>query len=119
MTPEEVRMCVADVMQDDEIENVDSIIRMLNNEHDSSWRAARGSAFTSSEIINALEQLMALGLVTPCAEQPPSGDVSPIAAEQVPRFSFDTLWFHLEPSGRHAVQNWWNTEGCDKFPIRE
>jgi hypothetical protein len=117
MTPQEIQMCVADVMQDDDIENVDSILRMLNNEHDS-WRRARGSVFTITEVHAALKELIAHELVTPCAKQFSSTECSPIPTNQFgTKFTWDRLWFHLETAGRSAVRQWWETEGCKKYPL--
>lgn len=120
MTPRDIQMCVADVMQDDEIEDVASVLRMLNHEYESSWRAARGSLFTVEEVHDALQQLMAAGLVTPNAEQPPLDGCRPIPVDQVgTTFSWDAVWFHLEPAGRDAMRHWWETEGQAKYPLAE
>ena len=120
MTLRDIQMCVADVLQDDEIEDIDSVLRMLNHEYESSWRAARGGLFTVEEVRNALEQLMADGLVTPCAEQPPLNKCIPIPVDQVgTTFPWDAVWFHLEPSGRDATRRWWETEGQVKFPLAD
>src|SRR4051812_32925017 len=117
MSPEEVRMCVADVLQEDDIENIDSILSMLNFPDEPSWRVSRGAAFTAAEVREALGDLIAEGLVTPCAECPPSGECSPIPACHVGKeYSWDELWFHLEPAGRDAVGRWWESEGEVKYP---
>lgn len=118
ITPDDIRMCVADVMQDDDIENIDSIIRTLNNEAESSWRAARGSLFTVPEVATALAELMAAGMVTPCAEVPGSADCVPISRHHIARdHPIESLWFHLEEPGREAVRKWWEEEGHIKFPL--
>ncbi|GIW86674.1 MAG: hypothetical protein KatS3mg108_0998 [Isosphaeraceae bacterium] len=120
MAPEEIRMCVADVLQDDDIENIDSILRMLNFPDEPSWRASRGAAFTDAEVREALRGLMADGLVTPYVEHPPSGQCVPIPVDDVDtQYPWDTLWFHLEPEGRDAVRRWWETEGGQKYPNPE
>ena len=117
MTPTDIRMCVADAMQDDEIENIASVLRILNNDSESSWRAARGKEFSMTEVTAAVRELLAAGMITPCAELP-SGDCSPIPIEQVEAvLSIESLWFHLEQSGRHAVQQWWDSVGKSKFPL--
>jgi hypothetical protein len=119
MTSEEIKMSVADVMQDDDIENLDSILRMLNHEDDS-WRAARGREFTPVEVIGALGQLIFDGLVTPCADQPPLPGCCPIPDDQDwEETASNELWFHLEPAGREAVRQWWATEGSRKYPLQE
>jgi len=119
MSPEEIQMCVADVMQDDDIENVDAILRMLNHEDDS-WQTARRNEFTAAEVRAAVEALVSDGLVTPCAEQPPLEGCRPLPAghdwKTVP---WEELWFHLEAAGRVAVQQWWEREGRQKYPLDE
>lgn len=118
MTATDIRMCVADAMQDDEIESIDSVLRMLNNDSDSSWRAARGKEFSNAEVRAALKELLAAGMVTPCAELPTSGDCAPVPIEKVETvFSIESLWFHLERSGRDAVREWWDSVGKTKFPL--
>jgi len=118
MTSREIQMCVADVLQDDEIENAGSILRMLNHEVASSWQAARGILFTVEEVGDALAALMAVGFVTPCAEQPPTYDCQPIRPDQIgTAFPWEAVWFHLEPAGRDAVRRWWETEGQTKYPL--
>ena len=118
ITPDDTRMCVADVMQDDDIENIDSIMRTLNSDAKSSWRAARGTPFTLSEVTTAVAELMAAGMVTPCAEAPRSADCVPISRDQIGRgHPIESLWFHLEESGREAVRKWWGEEGHVKLPL--
>lgn len=120
MTSTDIRMCVADAMHDDEIENIDSILRMLNNASDSSWRAARGQEFTAEEVIAAIRELLTAGMITPCAETPPSGECMPVPTEQVGSiFAIESLWFHLEESGRDAMREWWDGEGHLKFPLEQ
>jgi hypothetical protein len=118
MTPTDIRMCVADAMQDDEIENIDSILRMLNNDCESSWRAVRGQEFSAQEVVAAIRELLTAGMITPCAEAPSSGDCTPVRIEQVgTEFAIESLWFHLEQSGRDAVREWWDSAGQAKFPL--
>src|SRR5260370_41556437 len=111
-------MCVADVVQDDAIENVESILRLLNHPYASSWRATRGTAFTEQEVRAALGHLITAGLVTPCAERSPSAECSPLSSSHVgTEYPWATLWFHLETTGREAVHGWWESEGQAKYPL--
>jgi hypothetical protein len=113
-------MCVADMLMDDEIENIASILRMLNSPEEPSWRTARGVRFTETEVRASLVGLMGTGLVTPCAECPKSGSCEPIPPSQVgAEYPWDALWFHLEPAGRDALASWWETEGEEKYPLPE
>lgn len=117
ITPTDIRMCVADTMQDDAIENIDSVLRMLNNASESSWRAARGQEFSPEEVVAAIRELLTEGLITPCAETS-SGECTPVPSELVGTdFPIESLWFHLEQSGREAVREWWDSIGQAKFPL--
>jgi hypothetical protein len=116
MSPEEIRMCVLDVIQDD-IENIAAVLRMLNSEFTDSWRGARGQSFTEVEVIVAMKELVRRGLVTPLAEMPPEYDLHPIDPLRIEsEFDWSEFWFLIEPAGRQAIQNWWNTEGQMKYP---
>jgi hypothetical protein len=120
MSPYEIQMCVADVIQDDDIESIESILRSLNHQYESSWQATRGTAFTEDEVRAALVNLIEAGLVTPCAEQPPSGECSPIPANHIgTEHPWADVWFHLETPGREAVRRWWEAEGQAKYPLVE
>jgi hypothetical protein len=117
MNANDVDMCVADTLRDDEIENLDSILQALDHEDGSSWRAARGAAFALEEVKSALLRLIDAGHVTPCAERPPVGECLPVSKEQIGKtIAWDGVWFHLEPAGREAVDRWWETEGRVKYP---
>ena len=120
MSPYEIQMCVADVIHDDDIESIETILRMLNHPYESSWRATRGAAFTEQEVRTALTSLIAAGLVRPCAERPPSGECGPILASHIDtEYRWADLWFHLEMAGREAVHRWWESEGQAKYPLVE
>jgi len=120
MSPREIQMCVIDVMQDDEIESLSTILSTLNNDSNSSWRMARGCEFTAEEVRDGLEESMAAGLVTPCAERSRLGACSPMLVQEVgEKFSWDEVWFHLERAGREALRSWWEAEGKVRFPLSE
>lgn len=114
MDDTDIRMCVLDVICDD-IENIDSILRMLNHPYKESWRHARGRPFDGVEVRAALEHLVGQDLVTPCIENPSTGALEPIPAEAVCGMDWDAAWFVIEPSGREAVERWWNDEGRHRW----
>lgn len=120
MSDQDIRMCVADVMRDDAIENVESILRTLNHPYEESWRAARGRPFTPEEVRAALGQLMDMALVTPAAERAEDGgSCSPIPRDEVgTKYPWPDLWFHLEPAGHEAVDRWWEGEAKAKYPLQ-
>jgi hypothetical protein len=116
----EIQMCVADVMRDDVIESVQSVLNMLNHPYESSWRVARGAPFTAEEVRAALQRLMDAGHVTPNAEELDAGVCSSIPREKVGTdYPWSDVWFHLERSGHEAVERWWRDEGKSKYPINE
>lgn len=120
ITSTDIRMCVADAMQDDDIESVESVLSVLNSPADSSWCIARGQAFPSNEVEAAIRELLDVGMVTPYMETTLSGGCTPIKADLVDaEFAIGMLWFRLEQSGRDAVRDWWEAEGCIKFPLKQ
>jgi len=122
MTPREIEMCVLDCLQDDAIEDMAALLRMLNDkDDDSSWETARGMPFNDAEVRAALVRLMEKGLVTPAAERAPHyGEARPIPWREVgASIEWGEVWFHLEPQGREAVQTWWSTEGKIRYPLGE
>ena len=117
MNKNDIDMCVADTLRDDEIEKLDSILHALNHEESSSWRVARGTWFSVEEVRAALSRLIDAGLVTPCAEQPPTNEVISLPREKMGSLPWSDLWFHLEGTGRDAVDRWWEAEGRINYPL--
>ncbi len=120
MTPREIEMCVLDCLQDDDIEDIAALLRMLNGADDErSWEAARGMPFREAEVRSALARLMEKGLVTPAAEQSPHfGEARPIPIESVGvAVPWEKVWFRLEPQGRETVRSWWISEGQRRYPF--
>ena len=120
MSLREVEMCVLDCLQDDDIEDVAALMRMLNAADDNrSWSALRRMLFDEAEVQSALVRLMEMRMVTPAVEQPPDFEaVRPIPREAVgTSIPWSKVWFHLEPEGRKRVQYWWKTEGQAKYPL--
>jgi hypothetical protein len=119
MNERDLEMCVLDTLRDDEIENLDSILRALNNADSASWRAARGAPFTVEEVQAALCRLIVAGQVTACVEQPPNNEVAALPKEKMGTVQWNVLWFHLEPAGREAADQWWQAEGRAKYPLAQ
>jgi len=120
MTLREIEMCVLDCLQNDVIEDVAALLRMLNgNDGDQSWGTARGKPFGEAEVQAALTRLMEKRLVTAAAEQETEiGAARPIPREAVgTSIPWGGVWFHLEPEGREAVQAWWSAEGQARYPL--
>jgi hypothetical protein len=120
MTPREIEMCVLDCLQDDDVEDIAALLRMLNGEDDDrSWESARGLPFGEAEVQSALARLMESGLVTPAAEHAAHHD----GVRRIPReavgasIPWAEVWFHIEPEGRKVVHSWWNAEGQAKYPL--
>jgi len=83
MTPREIEMCVLDCLQDDDIEDIAALLRLLSGaDDDQSWETARGMPFSEIEVQSALARLMEKELVKPLAEQAPHfGAARPIPRE--------------------------------------
>jgi len=122
MTPRDIEMCVMDCLQDDVMENMAALLRVLNGADDRrSWESARGQSFSESEVQSALVRLMNNGFVIPLAEQASSNDkISPVQVSEVGfGVTWSRAWFHLTQAGRTALQAWWHAEGQARYPVDE
>ncbi|QOJ00941.1 MAG: hypothetical protein HRU70_10710 [Phycisphaeraceae bacterium] len=119
MNKYEVQMCVMDCLLDDDVESLPSLMQALNDEDPSSWRIARGQAFSVEEVQAALQSLSATGHVTQFVEEPPDFRLRPITSHDVGlKNPWESIWFHLERKGREEHAQWWEDEGRRKYPKR-
>ncbi|MGC4005461.1 MAG: hypothetical protein QM811_21005 [Pirellulales bacterium] len=109
-------MCVIDALQDD-IENIDSVLRMLNNKSESSWATARGRQFTMDEVLSSIRELIQRNLISPLAEIEPGFVMQIDALIAKTDTELEFLWFSLEPAGRDAMKEWWESRGQIQFPL--
>src|SRR5437016_3795489 len=96
-------MFVVDVLRHDVIEQIPSIVNMLNNHGCIGWRDCWPRDFTAQDVIRALRHLADEGYVDVLRE-PDSGDtVEPTTVKDLDiREERQKLWFALTEDGRRA-----------------
>ena len=110
MTPlhlhaEQFPMFVIDVLRYD-IEQVPSIVNLLNDRTNIGWREYWPHDFTEAEVIGALGVLTAERLVDVYQAVDDASDLIP--CDVLPDFtqSLDNYWFLLLDSGRQKLEQW-------------
>ena len=105
--PEQLRMFILDVLQHDVAEQMDSILRLLNNPGCIGWREFWPHDFTSEEVLGALEGLLHGGLVQLLREDTVQGELVPVNVPEVDlQQDFATLWFGRTDQGHEAWDRW-------------
>ena len=100
---------VLDVLQYD-IEQMDSILSMLNARSDMGWRDLSDRDYTTPEVREVLEHLAGGGLVIPYADL--GGEqLLPVDKERAKRMSDKDLWWLLSVEGEKKLDGWWHLRG--------
>lgn len=100
-------MFILDVLRHDAIEQLSSIVKMLNNDACIGWRDCWPRDFTAEEIVPVLEQLVKEGLVDVLREDESGNEVVPISIETVDvQGEMDVLWFAMTARGRERWSEW-------------
>lgn len=107
-----IDMFVIDVLRYD-IENIPSILKLLNNRSSVGWRFAWPHDFAEVEVIQALKDLIKNGWVKPLRENETHKNIVPVDEDEDIWNNIDTLWFELTGQGWQAWNNW------DNPPIKE
>jgi hypothetical protein len=103
----EVPLCVLDVLRHDVIEDLRGILNLMNNDGCIGWRELWPHDFTEEEVMKALRELDAEGLVLTLRER-----TTEEGFDELPRQSAELrdnvpgLWFHLTPEGRRKWDAW-------------
>jgi hypothetical protein len=103
----EVGLCVLDVLRHDAMEDLQGILGLLNSEGCFGWREFWPHDFTEIEVLEALKELDAAGLVLTLLERPDQGGFL-----ELPRRSQELkdnapgLWFRLTTAGRREWEKW-------------
>jgi hypothetical protein len=104
---EQVKMFILDVMRHDDIEQLSSILRLMNNDACIGWREFWPHDFTPEEVIPALATLVQTGCVTAWREQEGRDELSPVGANQLDvTRDQENLWFALTDKGRNHWNQW-------------
>ena len=103
----QLRMFILDVLRHDVIEQVPSIIKMLNDDGGIGWRDCWPHDFSEREVLPELELLVRSGHVQVLLEQESGNEVVPIPISEADvGHNWSCLWFGLTPSGRDLWNNW-------------
>jgi hypothetical protein len=98
-----LEMFILDVMRHDAAENVESIIRMLNNRGCIGWRDQWPSDFHRDEVDDTIAHLVKVGDVRVLVEDIERGVLVPaLPSVTVGR----DLWYSLTASGRLRWEQW-------------
>jgi hypothetical protein len=102
-----LRMFVLDVLQHDEIEQLPSIIKLLNDRSTVGWREFWPRDFSADEVIFALTNLIREGAVRAFRERDDSGELEPVGLKQLEAASsYDLTWFGPTEAGRKLWSEW-------------
>lgn len=100
----QLRMFILDVLRHDDIENLDSILKLLNNPGCIGWRVFWPDDFVAAEVLPQLCVLAAEGKVQALRETGRGDEFEPIAAGQI--VADERIWFSLTDVGREAWDAW-------------
>ena len=110
--PAEFDMFVIDVLRYD-IEDVDAVLRMLNNSGSLGWRKFSSSDFTREEVKAALARLIEAGLVKPLEYDPTERGLVDVQRSVDVIKEGDLLWYKLEDSALDLWNEWKPKDGID------
>jgi hypothetical protein len=104
---DQMSMFILDVLRHDVVEQVPSILNLLNNDGGVGWRDCWPHDFTLDEIVPALEKLVQAGFVVALREQEAGSDLSPVNVQELDiSRDQEALWFGLTEEGRRVWDQW-------------
>jgi hypothetical protein len=105
---EQISMFVLDVLRHDDIEQLSSILKLMNNDGCIGWREFWPHDFAADEVIPVLEGHVRAGYVTAWREHDSTDELLPVTADKLDvRRDQEDLWFALTDKGR-ALWNQWD-----------
>lgn len=100
-------MFILDVLRHDVIEQVSSIVKMLNNDGCIGWRDCWPHDFTVSDVVPVLERLTHEGYIEALREDDSGNEVVPVPLDELDvERDKDVLWFSLTATGRKRWNEW-------------
>lgn len=103
----QLTMFVLDVLRHDAVEQVSSILKLLNDPGPIGWRDFWPHDFSTQEVVPALQDLMRNGHVQAFREDGGAGELQPLAVEQAEvATDYSALWFGLTEKGRELWNGW-------------
>jgi hypothetical protein len=103
-TTDDLRMFILDVLRHD-VEEVASIVKMLNNRGCIGWRTFSDHDFTVQEVIPALQELLQKGLVASLSYDPEKGTLVP-AEKGLNDLEGEEVYFELTLRGFAVWEKW-------------
>ncbi len=96
---------VLDALAND-IEDLESILRMLNSDTDLGWAKEWGRAFSRGEIVEALSRLIKRELVCVLVHARDGKSLTSLAPGTLPPGDYEHVYFSLTERGRLVHTNW-------------
>jgi hypothetical protein len=104
-SPRSPDLYVLDALAND-IEDLESIIRMLNSDTALGWAAEWGRPFRRGELIEALSRLVAKDYVQVLVLAPDGKNLEALSTKALPPGSYQEAFFALTERGRIVHRNW-------------
>jgi len=103
---------VLDALAND-VEDLDSVIRMLNSDSELGWREEWGRDFRRDEILAALLRLVRNDLVRVLALAEDGKSLEELSLGTLPETGLGTAYFGITPRGRMVHRSWEPETGTD------
>lgn len=104
---DQLSMFILDVLRHDDVEQLSSILKLLNNDGCVGWRQFWPRDFTSEEVIPSLEGLVRSGYATVLRVGESTDELIPVPFEKLNvRSDQQSLWFALADEGRALWRQW-------------
>lgn len=103
--PRSPDLYVLDALAND-IEDLDSILRMLNSDTALGWTTEWGRPFQREELVEALRRLSAKDYVQVLVLAPDGKSLEPLPAKALPPGNYQDAYFSLTERGRLVHRNW-------------
>lgn len=113
--PRSPDLYVLDALAND-IEDLDSILRMLNSDSSLGWAAEWGRPFQRGELVEALSRLVAKNNVQVLVLAPDGKSLESLSSTALPPGSYQDAYFSLTDRGRLVHRNWDPELGGDDGP---
>jgi hypothetical protein len=98
-------MYVLDTLAND-VEDLESILRMLNSDTDLGWRDEWGRSFTRSDVVAGLSRLIRQEFVQVFVRDEAAKTIQQSARRALPPSNYDDVYFGMTERGRIVHSNW-------------
>jgi len=105
MTRPGIDMFILDSLAND-LEDVGSILRILNSASELGWRDQHPEPFTREEVVPALLRAVKRKEIEACVYRPSERALVGAGEGIVPQGSLDEVWFRLTERGRIVLKSW-------------